>query len=79
MRRREAPPRDFCFCTIYAAARRAAADLWAWESVRQRQRPVLGICYGMQMAVIEFVEREVDAKGQDSGPVMNDEEEYEDA
>ena len=32
-----------------------------------------------QMAVIEFVERDVDAKGQDSGPVMNDEEEYEDA
>ena len=32
-----------------------------------------------QMAVIEFVERDVDAKGQDSGPVMNDDEEYEDA
>ena len=32
-----------------------------------------------QMAIIEFVERDVDAKGQDSGPVMNDEEEYEDA
>ena len=32
-----------------------------------------------QMAVIEFVDRDVDAKGQDSGPVMNDEEEYEDA
>ncbi len=31
-----------------------------------------------QMAVIEFVERDVDAKGQDSGPVMS-EEEYEDA
>lgn len=31
-----------------------------------------------QMAVIEFVERDVDAKGQDSGPVMA-EEEYEDA
>jgi putative glutamine amidotransferase len=28
--------------------RRAEADLRAWESVRQRQRPVLGICYGMQ-------------------------------
>ncbi|MCB2089206.1 MAG: 50S ribosomal protein L17 [Sphingomonadaceae bacterium] len=27
-----------------------------------------------QMAIIEFVERDVDAKGQDSGPVMNDEE-----
>lgn len=27
---------------------RANADLWAWEGVRQRQRPVLGICYGMQ-------------------------------
>ena len=26
------------------------------------------------MAVIEFVDRDVDAKGQDSGPVMNDEE-----
>ena len=32
------------------------------------------------MAVIEFVERDVDAKGQDSGPVMNaDEDELEDA
>jgi large subunit ribosomal protein L17 len=26
------------------------------------------------MAIIEFVDRDVDAKGQDSGPVMNDEE-----
>ena len=32
-----------------------------------------------QMAVIEFVDRDEDAKGQDSGPVMNEEEEYEDA
>ncbi|RIV81221.1 50S ribosomal protein L17 [Pelagerythrobacter aerophilus] len=32
-----------------------------------------------QMAVIEFVDRDVDAKGQDSGPVMNDEEEFEEA
>ena len=32
-----------------------------------------------QMAVIEFVDRDVDAKGQDSGPVMNDDEEFEDA
>jgi large subunit ribosomal protein L17 len=33
-----------------------------------------------QMAVIEFVDRDVDAKGQDSGPVMNaDEDELEDA
>ena len=31
-----------------------------------------------QMAVIEFVDRDVDAKGQDSGPVMT-EEEFEDA
>lgn len=32
------------------------------------------------MAVIEFVDRDVDAKGQDSGPVMNaDEDEFEDA
>lgn len=31
-----------------------------------------------QMAIIEFVDRDIDAKGQDSGPVMNDEE-YEDA
>ena len=31
-----------------------------------------------QMAVIEFVDRDIDAKGQDSGPVLN-EEEYEDA
>ncbi|MEM9055550.1 MAG: 50S ribosomal protein L17 [Pseudomonadota bacterium] len=28
-----------------------------------------------QMAIIEFVERDVEAKGQDSGPVVNDEEE----
>lgn len=27
-----------------------------------------------QMAIIEFVERDEDAKGQDSGPVMNDED-----
>lgn len=26
-----------------------------------------------QMAIIEFVDRDVEAKGQDSGPVMNDE------
>lgn len=32
-----------------------------------------------QMAIIEFVERDIDAKGQDSGPVMNDADEYEDA
>ncbi|WFL76677.1 50S ribosomal protein L17 [Altererythrobacter arenosus] len=33
-----------------------------------------------QMAIIEFVDRDMDAKGQDSGPVMNDdEEEFEDA
>lgn len=32
-----------------------------------------------QMAVIELVDRNVDAKGQDSGPVMNDEEEFEEA
>ncbi|MXO85591.1 50S ribosomal protein L17 [Altererythrobacter aurantiacus] len=31
------------------------------------------------MAIIELVDRDVDAKGQDSGPVMSDEEEYEDA
>ena len=31
------------------------------------------------MAIIELVERDVEAKGQDSGPVMNDEEEYEEA
>lgn len=31
------------------------------------------------MAIIELVDRDVDAKGQDSGPVMNDEEEFEDA
>ena len=30
------------------------------------------------MAIIEFVDRDTDAKGQDSGPVMN-EDEYEDA
>ena len=32
-----------------------------------------------QMAVIEFVNRDVDAKGQDSGPVMNEDEEFEEA
>ncbi len=33
-----------------------------------------------QMAIIEFVDRDVDARGKDSGPVMNrDEEEYENA
>ncbi len=31
------------------------------------------------MAVIEFVDRDVDAKGQDSGPVMADEEEMAEA
>ena len=32
------------------------------------------------MAIIELVDRDVDAKGQDSGPVMNeDEDEFEDA
>ncbi|WP_284125871.1 50S ribosomal protein L17 [Parerythrobacter aestuarii] len=32
-----------------------------------------------QMAVIEFVDRDEDAKGQDSGPVMADEESFEEA
>ena len=32
-----------------------------------------------QMAVIELVDRDEDARGQDSGPVMNADEEYEDA
>ena len=31
------------------------------------------------IAVIEFVDRDMDAKGQDSGPVMSDEDELEDA
>jgi large subunit ribosomal protein L17 len=31
------------------------------------------------MAIIEFVDRDVSAKGQDSGPVMTDEEQFEDA
>ena len=31
------------------------------------------------MAIIELVDRDVEAKGQDSGPVMNDEDEYEDS
>ena len=40
-----------------------------------------GFRYGdnAPMAVIEFVDRDEDAKGQDSGPVMTDEDEYEDA
>ena len=32
-----------------------------------------------QMAIIEFVESDTDAKGQDSGPVMNEEEDLEEA
>ena len=32
-----------------------------------------------QLAVIEFVDRDEDVKGQDSGPVMTDEDEYDDA
>ena len=32
-----------------------------------------------QMAIIEFVERDEDAKGQDSGPVMAEEEEFAEA
>ncbi|AKM09615.1 50S ribosomal protein L17 [Croceicoccus naphthovorans] len=31
------------------------------------------------VAIIELIDRDVDAKGQDSGPVMSDEEEYEEA
>ena len=31
------------------------------------------------IAIIELVDRDVEAKGQDSGPVMNEEDEYEDA
>ena len=31
------------------------------------------------IAIIEFVDRDVDAKGQDSGPVMADEDQFEDA
>ncbi|WP_144095602.1 50S ribosomal protein L17 [Croceicoccus sediminis] len=31
------------------------------------------------VAIIELVDRDVDAKGQDSGPVMSDEEEFEEA
>ncbi|MES2147654.1 MAG: 50S ribosomal protein L17 [Pseudomonadota bacterium] len=31
------------------------------------------------MAIIEFVDRDIDAKGQDSGPVMADEDEFEGA
>jgi len=32
-----------------------------------------------QLAIIEFVDRDEEAKGQDSGPVMTEEEEYDDA
>ena len=32
-----------------------------------------------KMAIIEFVDRDVSAKGQDSGPVMSDEDAFEDA
>ena len=31
------------------------------------------------MAIIEFVDRDVSAKGQDSGPVMQDDEDYNEA
>ena len=31
------------------------------------------------LAIIEFVDRDEDAKGQDSGPVMTDEDEFDDA
>lgn len=31
------------------------------------------------IAIIELVDRDVEAKGQDSGPVMNEEDEYEEA
>jgi len=31
------------------------------------------------MAIIEFVDRDVDAKGQDSGPVLSDDNEYDEA
>lgn len=31
------------------------------------------------LAIIELVDRDLDAKGQDSGPVMTDEDEFEDA
>lgn len=31
------------------------------------------------MAIIEFVDRDVSAKGQDSGPVMNDDEDFNEA
>ena len=32
-----------------------------------------------QMTIIEFVDRDVEARGKDSGPAMNREEDYEDA
>ncbi|WP_370183244.1 bL17 family ribosomal protein, partial [Alteriqipengyuania sp.] len=32
-----------------------------------------------QLAIIEFVDRDEDAKGQDSGPVMTEEDEFDDA
>ena len=54
-----------------AALRRAATAATAASS-----RPASGCRDAAPISIIEFVDRDVTAKGQDSGPVMIDEDEF---